>query len=206
MGAGGVSALPAARKCTADDYLRSPGTGVQSRAMQELASAGSNPRFLLKALGEAGGELRNAFWGLSPRDLLRPAAPPDDRWTLLGIAAHLRDTEAGIIRQLEAILSRRDGAMPTVDMDDIPLIESYAEDDAGELLEEFAYYRRTTTYALWDLSGRDWERCGVHPYRGRVSILEIARETYQHDLEHLWQERRMTAAFPQARADGRKRR
>jgi hypothetical protein len=31
----------------------------------------------------------------------------------------------------------------------------------------------------------------LHPYRGRLTVLEIAREAYQHDLEHLWQARRM---------------
>ena len=34
-----------------------------------------------------------------------------------------------------------------------------------------------------------------HPYRGRVTLLELTREMYQHDLEHLWQTRRMIEAL-----------
>jgi len=183
-----------------------PVAGVQSPVMERDRTVGGSPRFLLKALGEAGGELRNAFWGLTPRDLRTPALPPDDGWTLLGISAHLRDTEAGIIRQLEAILSRQRGAapIPAIDLDDIPLFESYGDEDAGELLEAFAYYRRTTTYALWDISEREWHREGIHPYRGPLSILQLAREAYEHDLEHLWQARRMTSELRQDRPAGRR--
>jgi hypothetical protein len=34
----------------------------------------------------------------------------------------------------------------------------------------------------------------VHPYRGRVSVYDIAREIHQHDLEHLYQARRLREA------------
>jgi hypothetical protein len=60
-----------------------------------------------------------------------------------------------------------------------------------ELLEEFHYLRRRTTYTLWDIDERDWQRGGIHPYRGRLTVLDLAREAYRHDLEHLWQSRRM---------------
>lgn len=35
----------------------------------------------------------------------------------------------------------------------------------------------------------DWELCGLHPYRGCVSIYDFAREVQEHDLEHLNQAR-----------------
>jgi hypothetical protein len=38
---------------------------------------------------------------------------------------------------------------------------------------------------------RDFERTAVHPYRGEVTLGQIARELAQHDLEHLWQVRRL---------------
>jgi hypothetical protein len=44
----------------------------------------------------------------------------------------------------------------------------------------------------------EWERAGMDPYRGRMTVLEIARETYRHDLEHLWQARRMMDALKSA--------
>ena len=41
----------------------------------------------------------------------------------------------------------------------------------------------------------DWERRGVHPYLGPLSILQCAREMSEHDLSHLWQLRRLCDRF-----------
>ncbi len=163
--------------------------------MQYVRQAGSDPSFLLKALSEASGELQRSFYGLSPRDLMQPGSGVDEGWRLLGIPFHMREVEKGIIRQYETILHDRGAEIPHVDFDDIPFQEDYCEEDEEELLEEFHYLRRRSSYRLWDLMPTEWERAGIHPYRGRMTILQIVRETYQHDLEHLWQARRMIDAL-----------
>lgn len=163
--------------------------------MQYVRKAGSDPAFLVKAMGEASGELRQAISGLARRRLLIPGCDPDHGWTLLGILAHARDVELGVAEQIEAIISRREPPIPTVDLDDIPLLEEYEDEDEDELLQEFHYYRRSVTYSLWDLPELAWERGGLHRYRGRITLMQIARELYQHDLEHLWQARRMIEAL-----------
>jgi DinB family protein len=162
--------------------------------MQYVRQAGTDPSFLLKALSEASGELTRAFYGLSPRDLAEPGCPPDDGWSLLAIPYHLRETERGALRQYQAIIAG-DDEMPHVDLDDIPLPEDLADADEDDLLEEFHYLRRRTSYLLWDLMPGEWERGARHPYLGRRTILELTREMYRHDLEHLWQARRMMDAI-----------
>lgn len=159
--------------------------------MRYVRQAGSDPSFLLKALGEAAGELERAFYGVPERVLQREAEHPDDGWCLLAIPFHVRDVERGVQTQLDTILTSRRDDIRHVDFDDIPFREDYIEEDVEELIEEFHYLRRRSTYSLWDLDERDWHRSGEHPYRGRLTVLEIAREMYQHDLEHLWQARRM---------------
>lgn len=161
------------------------------------ATAGSDPSFLLKALGEASGELARAFSGVRERELLQPAPWPDEGWCLLAVPFHLVQVERGLQEQVGIIASSRRGEpeVPHVDLDDIPFEADYAELDLDFLLDELHYLRRRTSYLLWELSERDWERRGRHPYRGPVSILELAREAYQHDLEHLWQVRRMREAL-----------
>ncbi len=164
--------------------------------MRYVRQAGSDPSFLLKALGEASGELQRAFYGLHPRQLAAFGRGVDDGWCLQAIPFHVLQTERGFLSQFEAIVgSRRDAPIPHVDVDDIPFAEDYVETDEEELLEEFHYLRRRTTYMLWDLGESDWQRGGIHPYRGRMTLLELTREMYQHDLEHLWQARRMIEAL-----------
>lgn len=168
-------------------------------AVQQLRQAGTDPSFLLKALSEASGELRHVIYGLSRRELLRPGQGLDEDWCLLSLAVHMRECERGTNRQLEAILASRHADIPNVDLDDIPLLEDYEDEDEDDVLEEFHYLRRATAYTLWDLSEREWSRSGEHPYRGQVSVAELARELYRHDLEHLWQARRMIDASPARR-------
>jgi hypothetical protein len=168
-------------------------------AMREVRQAGSDPAFLVKAVSEAAGELQRALFGVRRRELLLPGEGFDDCWCLLSVAVHMRDTERGLLEQLRALLSTRDGTLPHVDIDGVPIEADYASDDADDVLEEFHRLRRRTTYLLWDLSSRDWERSGLHPFRGRMTLLEIVREIYQHDLEHLWQVRRMIESRAGAR-------
>ena len=163
--------------------------------MKYVRQAGSDPSFLLKALSEASGELQRSFYGLTPRQLMTPGEGIDEGWHLLAIPYHMRETEKGIQRQYERMLRGRETDIPHVDFDDIPFREDYCEEDEEELLEEFHYLRRRTSYMLWDLGPSDWERAGIHPYRGRMTVMQIVRETYQHDLEHLWQTRRMVDAL-----------
>ena len=164
--------------------------------MQFVRQAGSDPSFLLKAMGEASGELRHLLEGLRRRALLVPGTDRDEDWTLLGIISHVRDVELGAYEQIATIASKRgDPEICHVDIDDIPFLQDNEDEDEDEVLSEFHYYRRQTSYALWDLGEREWERAGIHPYRGRRTIMEIVRELYQHDLEHLWQARRMVDAM-----------
>lgn len=163
--------------------------------MKYVRQAGSDPSFLLKALSEASGELQRSFYGLTPRQLMTPGEGTDEGWHLLAIPYHMRETEKAIQRQYDCLLRGREADIPHVDFDDIPFPEDYREEDEEELLEEFHYLRRRTSYMLWDLGPSDWERGGIHPYRGRLTVMQIVRETYQHDLEHLWQARRMMDAL-----------
>lgn len=163
--------------------------------MQYVRQAGSDPSFLIKALNEACGELRHALYGIPRRRLLERGSGQDEDWCLLAVAVHMRNVEEGFLRQLEAVIGRREAEIPQVDLDDIPLREDYEREDEGEVIEQFHYYRRHSNYALWDLSPGQWERAGRHPYRGRLTITDLAREMYRHDLEHLWQVRRMLDAM-----------
>lgn len=163
--------------------------------MRYVRQAGSDPSFLLKALSEASGELRHCFYGASRRVLLMPGDDFDDCWSLLGIAVHMRDVERGVQRQFEDMITRREPDLCHVSMDDVPFRPDYEDEDEDEVLDEFHYLRRHTSYTLWDIDGDDWDRGGKHPYKGRVTVLELTRDLYQHDLEHLWQARRMLDAL-----------
>jgi|SRR5215213_49736 len=156
--------------------------------MREIPREPDNQRFLLKAIGEAGRELAEELYGIKRRDAIRRDA---DGWSYLVIAAHVRDHERMTLSYIERILSRRTPALEAIDTERVLDDPSLVTEDIDRLVSEFLYLRRDTQLLLYDLSPAAWERCGIHEYRGPCSVIQLARELNQHDLEHLWQARRM---------------
>ena len=100
--------------------------------MKYVRQAANDPAFLLKAIGEASGELRRLLEGTRRVRLLLPGERPDEDWTLLGLAAHMRDVELGMNENFNWILSgRRMPRVGVVDLDDIPLREDYEDEGRG---------------------------------------------------------------------------
>ncbi len=146
-------------------------------------------RWLLKALREAARAFESQLGGLSERELRWRAS--EDTWSLKEIAAHLRDCEEHFLDTLELIAYEDSPRLPAFDADALVLENDYRDCDLYETLERFEYARHRVVNLLWSLAAEDWERSGRHPYSGEVSIARLAREHTEHDLEHLWQARRL---------------
>jgi hypothetical protein len=150
----------------------------------------SDPQgWTLKALREAGNSLVSELYGLDERTLRR--RPTDGDWSLKEIAAHMRDAEDLALKQMTAIIERRRGALPAWDVDLLPLERDYRSQPLEGFLDNFRALRRETTRLLWSITDADWSTPARHPYRGEVTLGEIAHDLAQHDLEHLWQVRRL---------------
>ncbi len=150
----------------------------------------------MKALREAGGTLVSEFAGLDEAALRH--RPAEDELSLKEIAAHLRDAEELALRQLTAASEEPDKRLPVWGIDVLPFERNYRDADLTGVLGEVRNLRRQTTALLWMLRDWDWRREVTHPYRGEITIETIARELAQHDLEHLWQVRRLKQALAEA--------
>ena len=153
----------------------------------------------MKALREAGGTLVSEFAGLDEAALRH--RPAEDELSLKEIAAHLRDAEELALSQLTAASEEPDKRLPVWDIDVLPFERNYRDADLTGVLGEVRNLRRQTTALLWMLRDWDWKREVTHPYRGEITIVMIARELAQHDLEHLWQVRRLKHALAEAAHD-----
>ena len=149
----------------------------------------SSQQWMLKALHEASYELQSQLLGLGEEDLRRRLAPGE--WSLKEIAAHLRDAEACFLERLRLIVSQDEPHLPDIDVDAYVLERDYQSLDLHEVLLGFSRLRQRSASLLWSLEPSDWEREGLHPYRGRLSIMQVARDMNEHDLGHLWQMRRL---------------
>lgn len=159
--------------------------------MREITPDPGGHRFLLKALSEAGHELAEELYGC-PRRLAD--VRDDDGWSLRLIAAHVRAHEEMTGDYIERILCERSPLLDVIDTEAVLDDPDGCREDADHAVLTFAHLRRHTQYLLWDLSERHWRRSGRHPYRGEVSVDQLARELHLHDLEYLWRARRLKEA------------
>jgi len=148
--------------------------------------------WVLKALREAGGSLVSEFYGVDA-DAMRECAATEE-WCLAEVAGHVRDWEELAFLQISAVLDN-ERRLPIWDLESLPGERNYRDADVDDLLIEFRGLRRETADLLWGLRDHDWRREGSHPFRGKVSIEQIARELAQHDLEQLWRVRRIKHAL-----------
>ncbi|MHB8377852.1 MAG: DinB family protein [Dehalococcoidia bacterium] len=153
--------------------------------------------WLLKALRETAHAMEALLWDLEDAVLDRP--PDDGEWSCKELTAHMAEMERRYIDRLERIVRTDQPRIAAFDSDSIeagPL----ADDGVFDLMDEFAVLRRQSVYLLSSLDDADWERCGIHPYLGPISITQVAREINEHDLAHLWQLRRLCDRFAPAPA------
>jgi hypothetical protein len=157
---------------------------------------GNTQGWVLKALREAGSSLLWELYGLDGEESRWRSA--EGEWSMKEIAAHLRDAEELALAQINAFVSGSSSSVPAWDVELLPEERDYQSEEIGGLLASFRSMRQQTTYLLWGLTGADWRRALEHPYRGPVRPEDVAREMAQHDLEHLWQVRRLKERLRQA--------
>jgi hypothetical protein len=154
-----------------------------------LVSRGDPQSFVLKALREAGNSLVSELYAVDEEMLCR--RPADGELCLKEIAAHMRDAEELALQQMAAIADESRRPLPAWDIDLLPFERDYREEDLDMFLAEFRGLRRETTEFLWSVGDQVWHAKGRHPYRGEITLGQIAHELAQHDLEHLWQVRQL---------------
>jgi len=151
--------------------------------MREISREPQTHEFLIKALREASGELINELESVREREACRHI---DGEWCLADICTHVRDFEQTQLDYVERILSRRTPALNAVNFEALieELQPSYR--DLNRAVYEYARLREQLVYLLWSLNSKQWQRAGVHVYRGQIELLQLIRELHLHDLEHLW--------------------
>jgi len=152
--------------------------------------------WLLKALRETAHAMESLLWNIEDEALER--RPDDGEWSAKELVSHMCEMERRYIDRLERMVRSDEPKIAAFDADSIEPSRPLDEDAVFDLMDEFAVQRRQAVYLLWSLDDRDWERRGIHPYLGPLTVTQTAREMNEHDLAHLWQLRRLCDQFEAA--------
>jgi hypothetical protein len=140
---------------------------------------------VLSRLEAAPSRLATALRAFSTEARMRQPAP--DKWSAIEIACHLRDVDRLYAERVtKAAFSDR----PSFWMMDNALVSSqlaYREADAAAVLKEHRRRRQDLLSLLRALPHDTWQRTGLHPTRGELTIEKLASVIADHDDRHLAQ-------------------
>jgi hypothetical protein len=110
-----------------------------------------------------------------------------DGWSIAAMVCHLRDYEGIVQQRIRLMLSQSVPVLPALDNDEAAQRGDYASQDVHEAFDQFEGARFLTYQMLFPLSDALWQRRGVHPQFGEISLIEVVINTALHDIAHIEQ-------------------
>jgi hypothetical protein len=173
-----------AGRLTIADFLRRQALGNDEAHLGQI-DAIKRRHAALTRLASAPARLSKALRAFSPEALRR--APQPGKWSAIEIACHLRDIDRLYAERVtKAAFSER----PSFWMMDNAVVSEklgYRDADPAAVLKEHRRRREDLTSLLRALPHDAWQRTGLHPKRGEISIEKLASVIADHDDNHLRQ-------------------
>jgi hypothetical protein len=124
---------------------------------------------------------------LAGRD--RPALtrrPDPGSWSAAEIVCHLRDAEEAFGSRFDQILAMDvDPKLPGANPDRMAEERQYLRNDVTEAIAAFRGRRQDTLATLAKLTPAQWDKGGLHPVRGRITLDGFLTLMAWHDDNHL---------------------
>jgi hypothetical protein len=111
----------------------------------------------------------------------------DDGWTTLKVVCHLRDFELIWQERVGLIVSQEQPQLPGFDVAGLVIRNDYINQNFAEILAERNALRADSLALLARLDEATWERTGIHPVRGEMSVIALGQQLATHDIDHLEQ-------------------
>ncbi len=108
-------------------------------------------------------------------------------WTALEVICHLRDLEAVIMQRATLTVEQEAPALPNFDADATAAERRYNEQNLETVYQEWVEGRTVMLAYLAEVDESAWERVGVHPKRGAMTLADQLAFTTWHDSNHIEQ-------------------
>lgn len=110
-----------------------------------------------------------------------------DGWTVLEVVCHLRDWELIFLERARLILESDRPDLPNPDPDQAAIDGGYMEQNIQKAYESWAKNRIDFLIYLEKVPDESWERLGMHPRRGELSLHQVLFLAVWHDTLHIEQ-------------------
>ena len=116
-----------------------------------------------------------------------------DYFTLREVLAHLADWEPIWLERIQRIVQEDIPVLPNIDEGEMAELNGYATTPVEVSLEKFATGRAALTAYLASLPNDAFERSGIRPEVGTITVKDIATLVLAHDTYHIAQLAQYTA-------------
>ena len=113
--------------------------------------------------------------------------PGPGKWSAREIACHLRDIDRVYAERFTKMAFTQQPQFWMIDNTKLPELLRYREQDARAVLKEVRRRRKDLLGLLRALPHSIWQRTGVHPWRGELTLQQMAEVVASHDDSHLEQ-------------------
>jgi hypothetical protein len=118
-------------------------------------------------------------------------------WTVLEVMCHLKDFELVFIERVEVMLKKITPTFALFEQNEAVVENKYSEQVLSEVVQAFSLHRERTLSLFRNLEPQQFQRMGIHPKKGRMSIADMPENLIFHDSKHIRQVSRILAAMRQ---------
>jgi hypothetical protein len=116
---------------------------------------------------------------------LKDPADGDKGWTILEVMGHLLDYEILCVDRISGIVREENYHLTPINVDTLPIEHDYLGKQLSDVIAQRAEWRAKNIALMETLAPEQWDRVGIHPTRGPISIDAIALQFTTHDVDHL---------------------
>ena len=117
--------------------------------------------------------------------------PNSDKWSIGEILAHLAEDEVATAWRYRQMVEHNGTELAGFDQDLWARLGDYASRVPGESFALFRLLRAANLQFLGQLTPEQWECCGIHAERGRMTVRDLAIHMAGHDANHIEQIRKI---------------
>jgi uncharacterized damage-inducible protein DinB len=135
--------------------------------------------------GQASRTLAQLIKGVAETKLsLRPAPT---KWSVTEILAHMAEDELTSTWRYRQMLEHEGPELSGFNQEMWAHLGNYSSWKAHDAMEMFRLLREANLRMFAQLTPEQWQRHGVHPERGKLTVQELCRHMAAHDINHIEQ-------------------
>jgi uncharacterized damage-inducible protein DinB len=122
-----------------------------------------------------------------PEDVLKLQGEGTERWSILEIVCHLRDTEQRAFDRVRQMTMEDRPFLSGYDPDTVARESDYQSQSLDDALDTFERLRREQITFLEQLDSHQWSRTAEHEEAGEITVQSLTAHMAAHDCVHMAQ-------------------